>query len=277
MIKLKKMCFKKIADWFKPDPPVEQPELTDQSIIHIACGNYPGTVNDLAGPPNDQVDFEKTIGGLFPPFIFRNFLDKQSTRQRFKDELNAVVDRMIPGDLLVFIMDTCFSETNTRAPLPRNMVQGRVFHNPKYPIHQPKINKVLSPDSDGLHYISMSACQDHETAADAWFNGRANGAYHYALLDTVEEGITYREWDELTGQRLRDLGFPQTCTIEGPSELIDREIFKGTVYCIVISSHGSHVYDTSGDEPDAQDEGPYLYDGMILDDDIREILQRIPV
>jgi len=273
------MCFKKIWNWLygngeeNNDP---LPELTDNSVIIIACGNYPGTANDLSGPPNDFVDFEKKIKSLFPQYIFRKFLNEQSTRQRLLIELRAVVTRMIPGDLLVFIMDTCFSETNTRGPLPDNIIQSRVFHNPKYPEHKRNVNRVLSPNSDGLHYISMSACRDREGAADAWFNGRANGAYTYALLQTIEKGITWSELDYREMEKLLELGFPQVCTIEGPSELINKKIFEGTVYCFYISSHGSHVYDVSGDEPDNQDEGPYLYDGMVLDDEISNILRNIP-
>ena len=192
------------------------------------------------------------------------------------NELRAVVSRMAPGDLLLFIMDTCYSETNTRDVLPSNSIQTRVYHNPEYPVHQKRINKEFSPGSDGLNYIAMSACRARETAADAWFNHRARGAYDYALEQTMQKGITYREWDSLTASKLATLGFPQHCTIEGPDQLIDRYIFEGTVYCFHISSHGSHKYDISRDEPDYQDEGPYLYDGMLLDDNIREVLEGLP-
>lgn len=252
------------------------PELTDNSIIALICGDYPGTVNDLAGPPNDQVDFKKMLLPAFPQYIFRVFKDSQSTCKRLLDELKAVINRMKLGDLLLFIMDTCYSESNTRDNAPKYLIQkNRVYHNPKYPNHKRIINKILSP-TEGLNYIAMSACRDRQTAADAVFNGHANGAYHKALIKTFKKGITYRQWDELAAKKLKDWGFEQVCTIEGPDELIDRKIFEGTVYCFEISSHGSHVYDESGDEPDRQDEGPYLYDGMVLDDEIGEILKQIP-
>jgi len=268
------MCFKLFGGGL-PDPE-KQPDLTDNSIISIACGNFPGTANDLKGPPHDQVDFEKEIKSWFPQYVYRKFLDKHATCSRFMSELRPVVARMNSGDLLLFIMDTCYSETNTRDVLPKIAIQSRVYHNPKYPVHQKRINKEFSPGSDGLNYVSMSACRDHETAADAYFNHRANGAYSYALMHTMEKGITYREWDIRAGTMLQSLGFPQHCTIEGPDELIDRNIFEGTVYCIYISSHGSHIYDISGDEPDSQDEGPYFYDGMLIDDNIREVLEGLP-
>jgi len=267
------MCFKK---WFHKPDPVIGPNITKNLITEIVCGNYPGTANDLSGPPNDMVDYKDIVSSLFPIYTFRQFKDSQSTTSRFITELENMVNQMEKGDLLFFVMDNCFSESNTRNLLPDNFVQSRVYHNPEYPEHKKIINKVISPDSDNLRYISMSACLDHETAADAVFNGRYNGAYTYCLLKTLKKGITYREWDRLTGIALKQLGFAQTCTIEGPDELLDRKVFEGNVYNMYLSSHGSHAYDDSGDEPDQQDEGPYLYDGFLRDDRIAEILQKLP-
>lgn len=261
----------------RPDPlSLPLPNYSDQTVVSLIVGNYPGTANDLAGPPNDQIDFEERVLSVWPNYVFRKFKDSESTINRLETELTNVVERMRPGDLLFFIMDNCFSESNTRGLNNPNILQARVYHNPEFPKHKKIIKRVIS-NTEGLNYISMSACLDHETAADAEFDGRANGAYHYCLIKTLRKGITYRHWDLLTLEELRKLNFPQTCTIEGPDELLDRKIFEGTVYCIEISSHGSHTYDENGDEPDQQDEGPYMFDGMILDDRISEILQRISV
>jgi hypothetical protein len=38
------------------------------------------------------------------------------------------------------------------------------------------------------------------------------------------------------------------------------------------SGHGTYNRDTSGDEPDSYDEALYVYDGILLDDELREIL-----
>ena len=263
------MCFKK-------KPPINPiPDYTDNTVVEIVCGNYPGTANDLAGPPNDLIDYKNKVSSSFPKYIFRQFKDSESTTDRLETEIRNVVARMKKGDLLFFVMDNCFSESNTRGFHPSNVLQSRVYHNPKFLKHKKIINRVIS-DTRGLLYVSMSACLDHETAADAIFNKRANGAYTYCLIKTLQKGITYREWDRRAGDMLKRLGFEQTCTIEGPDELIDRKIFEGTVYNIYVSSHGSHVYDESRDEPDKQDEGPYLYNGFLPDDKIAAILNNIP-
>jgi hypothetical protein len=261
--------------WHKPPVvPEPEPEYSEQNVSTIVVGNYPGTANDLAGPPYDQKDYQNKVNSIWPAVKFRNFKDSESTIERTLTEIRNVVDRMKPDDLFFFIMDNCFSESNTRGLSNFRTLQNRVFHNPQYPQHKRIINKVISAGSDKLNYISMSACLDHETAADAYFD-HPNGAYTYCLIQTLEKGITYRQWDQLAGAMLKKLGFDQTCTIEGPDRLLDRRVFEGTVYNIYISSHGSHEYSDS--EPDMQNEGPYMYDGFLPDDRIQEILQKIPV
>ncbi len=41
------------------------------------------------------------------------------------------------------------------------------------------------------------------------------------------------------------------------------------------SGHGTSVADTSGDEIDSYDEALYVYDGVLLDDELRKIIQKI--
>ena len=44
---------------------------------------------------------------------------------------------------------------------------------------------------------------------------------------------------------------------------------------ITYSGHGTQVYDHDGDEGDGYDEALYLYDGALVDDDIRDILSTV--
>jgi hypothetical protein len=50
---------------------------------------------------------------------------------------------------------------------------------------------------------------------------------------------------------------------------------EGDVVVFTYSGHGTQAIDTSGDEPDAYDEAIYVYDGMIIDDDLRAIINQI--
>lgn len=272
------MCFKKMWEWITgqlaEETTTKEPTGSKQVVLSVIVGDYPGTANDLAGCPNDQVDFEKRLLSKWPYYCFEKYKDSQSTKSLFKNKLKEVVNQVGQGDVLLFIMDNCFSESNTRNPGDPKVLQNRFYPNPDLP-RRNKINRRILRSKAG-NYISMSACQDHETAADAYLDGRANGAYHYCLIKTMEKGITYLEWHNLASALIKKLGFAQTPTIEGPTELLNRQIFEGNVFCVEVSSHGTYTYDKDGDEADGQDEALYLYDGMVIDDEINEILFQNP-
>jgi hypothetical protein len=50
---------------------------------------------------------------------------------------------------------------------------------------------------------------------------------------------------------------------------------EGDVIVFTYSGHGTQVIDISGDEGDSYDEAIYVYDGTILDDDLRVIIDKI--
>lgn len=56
--------------------------------------------------------------------------------------------------------------------------------------------------------------------------------------------------------------------------LVDGAV-SGDVIVFTYSGHGSYVVDKNGDEPDGKDETLYAYDGNVLDDELRAILDKI--
>ena len=50
------------------------------------------------------------------------------------------------------------------------------------------------------------------------------------------------------------------------------EAEAGDVIVFTYSGHGTYTWDESGDEPDYYDEALYVYDGMILDDELRGVI-----
>jgi len=242
-------------DWFKKKPPVAVPDFTDNTIVHFAIGDFPGTVNDLNGPPNDQEDFEKRLLADWPHYTFRKYKDSEGTVDAFRSNVKSIIARMKPEDTLLFIMDVCHAGTNTRGLITPKMVWS----------------------SEGMNYIAMSAARPFETAADAVIDGRANGAYHYCIIKTLETGITYRQWDARAQALLYKLGFDHICTIEGPDRLLDRIVFEGPTYAVMVSSHGMKRPDQNGDEDDGYDEYVVFHNGDICDDEIAEMLKDIPI
>jgi hypothetical protein len=53
-------------------------------------------------------------------------------------------------------------------------------------------------------------------------------------------------------------------------------LIPGDFLGIHYSGHGTYTRDHDGDEADGYDEALYLYDGLLIDDEINEILQGIP-
>jgi metacaspase-1 len=49
----------------------------------------------------------------------------------------------------------------------------------------------------------------------------------------------------------------------------------GDVAVFTYSGHGTQVFDTSGDEGDVYDEAIYVYDGTVVDDELRNILKNV--
>ena len=241
------MCFKKN----KID---DQPAWNGRTVSGIVVGNYPGTVNDLAGPVPDFDDLKKEVLERWPDMNYREFKDSKATRARFLSELREAITHVGEDGMLFFIMDTCHAESSTRNGGFRN-TRRRAFRALGY-------DKVLV----------FSSSLSSQTSADAQFPGGANGAWHYALLATIAIGITYRQWFDAAKDLLAKLGFSQIPVIEGPEHLQNRFIFEGNVDTIQVSAHGGQIDDWDGDEIDKLDEVIYFYDRYVVDDEIRAIL-----
>ena len=276
-IKKRAMCWKKILQAISGgNGGSGLPEFTKNTISQIVVNDYPGTANDLRGCLNDADDFKAAILAKWPHYKFRTFKDTEATKARFKEEIKGNVSMVEVGDLFLSIMDCCFSESNTRNPGNPLMVAGRFAPNPELPPRRVIKSRVLRGTKAG-NYLAISACLDHQTAADAVFNRRYNGALTYCLIENLKRGITYRQWVDATNASLRKYKFEQVATLEGPDELKDRMIFEGNVNCIQDSSHGSYTYDRDGDETDGQDEMVYLVDGGVVDDEVNAIIATNPV
>jgi hypothetical protein len=237
---------------------IEQPPYTDRTVVGIVVGDYPGYENDLEGPPEDAKDFRAKVQELWSDMNFREFKDREATASRFLSELTEGTSHVGEDGMLFVIMDNCFSESNTRNGRARSMRRNNVLRGIGY-------DRVLA----------FSASRDEETAADAVFNNKANGAWHYCLIKTLARGIIYLEWFNNAVALLKKLGFKQNPVIEGPLELQNRLVFEGNVITMEISSHGGQIYDTNGDEADGKDEVIYFYDKYVTDDQIRKILDKI--
>ncbi|MDP3218861.1 MAG: caspase family protein, partial [Deltaproteobacteria bacterium] len=77
--------------------------------------------------------------------------------------------------------------------------------------------------------LTLGACRDDETAADASFDGRYAGAFTHALLKTVRErpDASWSDVFERTKREVKRGGFDQTPDAYGPPGLLGAPVFGG--------------------------------------------------
>jgi hypothetical protein len=258
-----KMCW-----WVKKEEPMKP---VTRRLLTFGKNKYGGG-NDLNGCINDSKNFAKKVKELFPDFDTRIYTDNQVTVSNYIAKVTEAKNLLRPGATIIVPMDSCFSGTATRLyPLNPGRIKNRFF-DPGLPPRS-KIRKRIFRGYDDITWIALSGCGEHQTCADAYIEGQSVGAFTCYLLKSLDKGITYREWFNITRGFLPNLEFDQAPEIEGPDYLLNRKIFEDETLIIHNSSHGSYTYDTNGDEADGQDEGLY-FDYLLIDDVINSLLRQ---
>ncbi|HKQ50381.1 MAG TPA: caspase family protein [Phycisphaerae bacterium] len=155
------------------------------------------------------------------------------------DELYDLFATRKAGVNLVFLSDSCHSGSVSRAP--RMVLRGdekptksrfldpRKFLPPKEAEKAMLIShgRVTSPrPHQGL---LISGCQDLQTSADAWFEGRANGAFTYFAIKALKDlpaNATYRQWHSTIRSFLPNASFEQEPNLFGTRSHKDRKVLE---------------------------------------------------
>jgi len=279
------MCIKMILEWFNkpnpvpdsiPDPPPGSTPAVKRTLLSFAINNYPGTANDLQGCLNDQDNIAQKVLSIFPDFTIKKFRDSQVTINCYKTEVAKAISELKPGSTVLILPDSCFSGTVTRfMNSDKHPTQNRYYQNPDLFIRSRAATRIFK-GAGNIKWIVISGCGEEQTSADAYINGQYNGAFTWFAVKALKSGITYRQWYKAIRTYLPSKNYDQAPELEGPDELLDKKIFEDDTLIIHNSSHGTQTYDANGDEEDGYDEAIYLYDGMVIDDDINAILQKIP-
>lgn len=150
------------------------------------------------------------------------------------DELYGIFSERRRGARIIMISDSCHSgsvakfapimpgtETDTwkfqqiRFMPPEIYLRqdeeslARAFRVEKIPATTKKIRAAT---------VLLSGCMDSEYSYDAWFNGRANGAFTYVALQTLKtlpNNATYRDWYQRIREILPHRNYPQTPQLSG--------------------------------------------------------------
>lgn len=130
------------------------------------------------------------------------------------DELHDLFVQLPPTTLLEVYLDTCHSGTGLRgaefglhAPRPRYVAppagefQGTVKQRQVsgFTLRQPR-RRDVDKGVAGEHHILWSGCKANQTSADAYFNGRYNGAFTYYYVKTVRDSQNKLSRKEVVAQ-----------------------------------------------------------------------------
>ena len=164
------------------------------------------------------------------------------------DWLRTTFDRLPAGVSFTTIMDCCHSGTNTRAILPPDAkVKQRYLPSPwglaaaesgrSLP---KKVTSELRRSSRSarkgrdivnaeLPEVLVTGCRDTQTSADAFINGRFNGALTFALVDAIRKSkgrLTYRQLHDRAADVLKARKFDQVPQLEGRTSRFDALLFS---------------------------------------------------
>jgi len=274
------MCLSKIFGWFKPDPqedpqPIPDPVPSDVTRTYIGFGknNYGG--QNLQGCINDINNMSKKLLELFPDFRILKYTNTEVTVANYKAIVSNEISRIRRGSTVLILPDCCFSGTNTRMVGNSHPITNRFFNSGVNPMPK-KIRIRLFRGASDIKWIVISGCGEHQTSADCYEGGQWVGAFTYFAIKALKKGMTYRHWFEAIRTYLPSNDYDQAPELEGPEYLLSRKVFEDDTLIIHNSSHGSYITDVHGDEADGVDETMY-FDTHLVDDQINEILQKIPV
>jgi len=115
------------------------------------------------------------------------------------DELHDLLVQLPANVLLEVYLDTCHSGSGLRgaefglhAPKPRYIAppdhefQKKTARMRGFTLHRPPSSTAKKAVA-GVHHILWTGCKANETSADAYFNGRYNGAFTYYFIKVMRD------------------------------------------------------------------------------------------
>lgn len=262
-IKRRTMCWKKIAEWFKPEPIVDPVVEVEYLALLFGINDYQGTSNDLRGCVNDVNDVESKLKREFPHFTVRKFTDSQVTTALM---IREIEDALVEVKKVLYIhysghgtqigtqealylyngplMDSVFCDLQNKTPDYLHVVakfdscfsggmddrknNPRYIRSRFYPIPGVEIKKKAITHvgkGDVQKWVIFSGCGENQTSADAFFGGRANGAFTFNDLRAFTSSFTYaKEYNKLRTY-LPDENFDQIPELTGNESLFNLPVF----------------------------------------------------
>jgi len=208
--------------WFKPENIriLTDDQATTQNVVD--------NLKWLVSHENSELVYQNSSHGTYLPDQNGDEIDGYDEALvtydglLIDDVLGDIFDTIPESSFLTFICDSCHSGTPSRS-----IQKGQVrFLNPSVPAKgQPKIIKKIGSRA-AFNHVVISACQDNQTAADAYIEGMWQGAFTYTLKQHLSPDKTWAQIYPDILNTLKTNGFTQTPCLNG-REIETRLIFGG--------------------------------------------------
>lgn len=149
------------------------------------------------------------------------------------DQIHEVIkENYVLGAHLVFILDSCFSGTATRAAdLGRDRMLSRflppmkrVRRMPSSGLPRPRRTKFMAKED--MVEVLMSGCGENEYSYETWYPSGWNGVFTHNLLRALDKGPgSYDTLHSLVVDYVNAQGFPQTPQLEGQRCNLEGAVF----------------------------------------------------
>jgi len=163
------------------------------------------------------------------------------------DWLRTTLDGLKAGVSLTVIMDCCHSGTNTRAVLPPDAPVIQRYLPSPWGLAATESGRSLPKKVSGqlrrssrstraaqdivnadLPEVLITGCRDTQTSADAFINGRYNGALTFALVEGIRAAkgrLTFKDLHTRATAVLQKRQFEQVPQLEGRKARFDQPMF----------------------------------------------------
>jgi len=172
------------------------------------------------GHYRDRIVFQYSGHGTWVPDTDGDEPDKReeaicpvdcfSVGMLYDDEIRSIFSHRRYGVRATILSDSCHSGSVNRLMAASRSPHARARFIPPQALPM-RIKPVERAALFATGNVLMSGCLDTEFSYDAWFDGRANGAFSRMAIDCLQhQPANYREWMAMIRTRLPNDDYPQT-------------------------------------------------------------------
>lgn len=143
------------------------------------------------------------------------------------DQVQTLQELTPDGAIVVAKFDSCFSGDMLREFTGNpKYVKNRFMPMPGVTIRHKVMRKIVGAKTAALKWIVFSGCSEEQTSADAYFNGRYNGAFTYFDNKSYNPNSTYKSEISNLHNYLPSGDYDQNPTLDGDNLKFNRNVLK---------------------------------------------------